>query len=55
MRELGFRTWPDDDGYVDYHDRERAQGEMPNGIEWRLLPVPAGSGFRELLLTELLP
>ena len=48
MRELGFRTWPDDD-YGEYvYDRERANGEMPNGLEWSVLPVPAGSGFREL-------
>jgi hypothetical protein len=55
MRELGFRIWPDDDYEYYVYDRERANGEMPNGIEWSVLPVPAGSGFRELLLTELLP
>lgn len=46
MRELGFRTWPDDDGFDNYvSDRELTYAEMPNGLEWRLLPVPAGSGF----------
>jgi hypothetical protein len=49
MRELGFRTWPSDFAHMGLvYDRERANGEYPNGLEWSVLPVPAGSGFREL-------